>query len=121
MSSSRNRIIAAVIVAAALFYVAAPLLMPKPTTGSTNARFNDWVKYYQRQDGYTVEYHDFDTFSEEVDTIRLLQALEMSEDVVDYMDEMGAVTVYYDGEIDRIFYIGTGADPSQTYGFYCTF
>ena len=119
--SSRNRIIVGVIVVAALFYAAGPLLRPKSSTGSSNGRFNDWVKYYRSQDGYTVEYHSFDDFKEEVDVIRAMQALEMSEDVVDYMDKTGSVTVYYDGDNDRIFYVGTGADSSKTYGYYCSF
>ena len=121
LQSTRNRIIVGVIVVAALFYVAGPLLRPKSSTGSSNERFNDWVDYYKRQDGYTVEYHNFEDFKDEVDIIKAQQALEMSDGVVDYMDEMGAVTVYYDGAADRIFYIGTGSDSSQIYGYYCTF
>ena len=121
MKSTRNRIVAAILVAAALFYVGAPLLKPKSTTGSENARFNDWVEYYRRQEGYTVEYHSFDDFKAEVDVVRVKQALEMSEDVVDYKNEIGSVTVYYDGDNDRIFYIGTGTDPSKIYGYYCAF
>lgn len=120
-NSTRNRIIVGVIVVAALFYVAMPMLMPEPDTGSDNARFNDWVAYYRRQDGYTVEYRSFEDFKEEVDVVKAMQALEMSEDVVDFKEAAGTVTVYYDGESENIFFVGTGADASKTYGYFCSF
>ena len=119
--SSRNRVIVAVIVVAALFYVVGPILGPKAATESKNVRFNDWVNYYRRQDGYTVEYRKFETFDEDTDVMMSLQAAKMSDDVTDFKDLMGAVTVYYDWEIERIFYTGSGVDLDLSYGFYCTF
>ena len=119
--STRNRLIIGVIVVAAIFYVAAPMLRPKGATESKNARFNDWVKYFRRQEGYSVEYLNFAVFSEGVDVIRSMQALKMSTDIEDIYAEMGGVTVYYDWEVDRIFFIGSGLDPALMYGFYCTF
>ena len=64
MKNPRNRIIVAVIGVAALFFFVGLIMGPKPATKSKNARFNDWVKYYRRQDGYTVEYRKFETFEE---------------------------------------------------------
>ena len=120
--SSRNRIIVGVIAVAALFYVAGPFLGPKASTDSSNFRFNDWVKYYRHKDGYTVEYLNWETFSDNIDVMgNRMQALQMSNDVTDYKDLMGVVTVYYDWELDRIFYIGTGTDSTLSYGFYCSF
>lgn len=120
--SSRNRIIVGVIVVATLFSVAGLLLGPKAATDSSNARFNDWVRYYRRLDGYTVEYRNWEAFSDEIDVIGYgMQALKLSMDIVKLKDLMGAVTVYYDWEMDRIFYIGTGADTTLSYGFYSTF
>ena len=119
--SPRNRIIVAVIVVAALFYVVGPILGPKAATESKNVRFNDWVNYFRRQDDYTVEYLKFETFDEGTDVMRALQAAEMSDDVTDFKGLMGSVTVYYDWELERIFYTGSGVDPDLSYGFYCTF
>jgi hypothetical protein len=120
--SLRNRIIVGVIVVATLFSVAGPLLGPKAATDSSNARFNDWVRYYRRLDGYTVEYRNWETFSDDMDVMGYgIQALKMSMDIVELKDLMGVVTVYYDWEMDRIFYIGTGADPTLSYGFYSKF
>jgi len=77
--------------------------------------------YLRRQEGYSVEYLNFAVFSEGVDVIRSMQALKMSTDIEDIYAEMGGVTVYYDWEVDRIFFIGSGLDPALMYGFYCTF
>ena len=121
MESPRNRIIVSIIVVAALFVFVGPILGPKAATKSKNARFNDWVKYYRRQDGYTVEYRKFETFEEDTDVMRVVQVIKMSDDVADFKDLVGAVTVYYDWEIERIFYTGAGEDPDLSYGFYCNF
>jgi hypothetical protein len=121
VESPRNRIIVAIIVASTLFFFMGQILGPKIATRSRNARFNDWVKYYRRQDGYTVEYRRFETFEEETDVMRAVQVIQMSDDVAAFKDLMGAVTVYYDWEVERIFYTGAGEDPDLSYGFYCTF
>ena len=119
--NTRNRLIIGVIVVATIFFIAAPMLRPKGDTESKNARFNDWVRYFRRQEGYTVEYLNFATFSEGVDVVSSMQALKMSIDIEDIYAKMGIVTVYYDWEVDRIFFIGSGLDPALRYGFYCTF
>jgi len=45
------------------------MLRPKMVTNSTDVRFNAWVAYFQRQAGYTVEYHDFDDLPNMVDNM----------------------------------------------------
>ena len=53
--------------------------------------------------------------------MRVVQVIKMSDDVADFKDLMGEVTVYYDWEMERIFYTGVGEDPDLSYGFYCNF
>ena len=124
------------------------MLQPKPVTGTKNIRFNDWMRYYMRQPGYTVEYQDFDTFKESVDVSTQVPAMSSLADHItlfsllpDYEDAYrGAVrtgrsgvinealkvrgegdypvTVYYDDEALMVFYIGLGTDPDLSYGYY---
>jgi hypothetical protein len=131
-----------------LFMVINPMLKPKPVTGSDNFQFNEWMRYFMRQPGYTVEYLDFDTFEEGVDIMKVIQTMNAIADHVtlyslgpDYEDAYhGAVrtgrsgvinealkvrtagdypvTIYYDDEMRSVFYIGIGSDPDLTYGYY---
>jgi hypothetical protein len=131
-----------------LFMVINPMLKPKPVTGSDNFQFNEWMRYFMRQPGYTVEYLDFDTFEEGVDIMKVIQTMNAIADHVtlyslgpDYEDAYhGAVrtgrsgvinealkvrtagdypvTIYYDDEMRSVFYIGLGSDPDLTYGYY---
>lgn len=141
----------AVIVAfIALFLVMNTMLKPKPVTGSDNFQFNEWMRYFMRQPGYTVEYLDFDTFEEDIDIMKVVPAVNSLADHItlfslgsDFEDEyMNAVrtqrsgtinealkvrssgdypvTVYYDDEELYIFYMGIGSDPDLSYGYYST-
>jgi len=131
-----------------LFMVINPMLKPKPVTGSDNFQFNEWMRYFMRQPGYTVEYLDFDTFEEGVDIMKVIQTMNAIADHLtlyslgpDYEDAYhGAVrtgrsgvinealkvrtagdypvTIYYDDEMRSVFYIGIGSDPDLTYGYY---
>ncbi len=131
-----------------LFMVINPMLKPKPVTGSDNFQFNEWMRYFMRQPGYTVEYMDFDTFEEGVDIMKVIQTMNAIADHLtlyslgpDYEDAYhGAVrtgrsgvinealkvrtagdypvTIYYDDEMRSVFYIGIGSDPDLTYGYY---
>jgi hypothetical protein len=131
-----------------LFMVINPMLKPKPVTGSDNFQFDEWMRYFMRQPGYTVEYLDFDTFEEGVDVMKVIQTMNAIADHVtlyslgaDYEDAYhGAVrtgrsgvinealkvrtagdypvTIYYDDEMRSVFYIGLGSDPDLTYGYY---
>jgi len=131
-----------------LFMVINPMLKPKPVTGSDNFQFNEWMRYFMRQPGYTVEYLDFDTFEEGVDIMKVIQTMNAIADHLtlyslgaDYEDAYhGAVrtgrsgvinealkvrssgdypvTLYYDDEMRYVFYIGLGSDPDLTYGYY---
>ena len=131
-----------------LFMVINPMLKPKPVTGSDNFQFDEWMRYFMRQPGYTVEYLDFDTFEEGVDIMKVIQTMNAIADHVtlfslgpDYEDAYhGAVrtgrsgvinealkvrtagdypvTIYYDDEMRSVFYIGIGSDPDLTYGYY---
>ncbi len=131
-----------------LFMVINPMLKPKPVTGSDNFQFNEWMRYFMRQPGYTVEYMDFDTFEEDIDIMKVIQTMNAIADHVtlyslgaDYEDAYhGAVrtgrsgvinealkvrtagdypvTIYYDDEMRSVFYIGKGSDPDLTYGYY---
>ncbi len=131
-----------------LFMVINPMLKPKPVTGSDNFQFDEWMRYFMRQPGYTVEYLDFDTFEEGVDIMKVIQTMNAIADHLtlfslgpDYEDAYhGAVrtgrsgvinealkvrtagdypvTIYYDDEMRSVFYIGLGSDPDLTYGYY---
>jgi hypothetical protein len=131
-----------------LFMVINPMLKPKPVTGSDNFQFNEWMRYFMRQPGYTVEYMDFDTFEEDIDIMKVIQTMNAIADHLtlyslgaDYEDAYhGAVrtgrsgvinealkvrtagdypvTIYYDDEMRSVFYIGLGSDPDLTYGYY---
>ena len=131
-----------------LIMVINPMLKPKPVTRSDNFQFDEWMRYFMRQPGYTVEYLDFDTFEEGVDIMKVIQTMNAIADHLtlfslgaDYEDAYhGAVrtgrsgvinealkvrtagdypvTIYYDDEMRSVFYIGLGSDPDLTYGYY---
>lgn len=126
------RALVSIVVIAALFFGASTMLKPKLVTDSTNPRFNQYVTYFQRQKGYTVEYHNFDTFPDEVDemykpvgalnpsalmeivfckTVKLFTlGREFSGGEFDAMTTKASmdktVTVYYDDEEEVIFFVG---------------
>ncbi len=134
----------------ALFMVAQIMLKPKPVVGTNNLQFNDWMRYFMRQPGYTVEYQDYDTFKESMDVVKKVPAMSSIADHItlfslgpDFEDAYrGAtrtgrsgvimealkvrlagdypVTVYYDDENLHVFYIGLGSDPDLSYGYFST-
>ena len=146
----RPRLLRFVIIVAfvGLYMVINPMLKAKPVTRSDDVQFNDWMRYFMRQPGYTVEYMDFDTFEESVDSVTQVQTISAIADHLtlfslgpDYEDAYrGAVrtgrsgvinealkvrgegdypvTVYYDDEALMVFYIGLGTDPDLSYGYY---
>jgi len=141
MDKGRRKILNATLVVVAivaLFFVPT-LLKQKPVTRSENSRFDDWVRYFMSQEGYTVEYRSFDDFQNEVNVMRnLLQGnvfaasvkrsslgpeFKGSETEVMCARTSGEypVTVYYDDEKDVIFYKGTGTNPTWSYGYFYTF
>lgn len=131
-----------------LYMVINPMLKPKPVTRSDNSQYDDWMRYFMRQPGYTVEYLDFDTFEEGIDIMKVVQTMNAIADHItlfslgpDFEDAYhGAVrtgrsgvinealkvrssgdypvTLYYDDEMRYVFYIGLGSDPDLTYGYY---
>ena len=137
-----------IVVFIALFSVMNTMMKPKPVTGSDSFQFNEWMRYFMRQPGYTVEYMDFDTFEEDIDIMKVAQTMNALADHItlfslgsdfeeDYMNAVRTgrsgvinealkvrvagdypVTVYYDDDMQRAFYIGLGSDPDLTYGFY---
>jgi len=146
----RPRLLRLVIIVAfiGLYMVINPMLQPKPVTRSDDFQFNDWMRYFMRQPGYTVEYMDVDTFKESVDIATQVQTISAIADHLtlfslgpDYEEAYrGAVrtgrsgvinealkvrlagdypaTVYYDDERLSVFYIGLGSDPDLSYGYY---
>lgn len=96
-------------------------LNSKSITESKNARFNEWVSYYSRCEGYTVEYYNFDTFSSESDIVTRSSASGMAGNVQEIKQLFGFVTVYFDWERDIIFYRGSGPDSKLLYCFYSNF
>ena len=146
----RPRLLRFVIIVAfvGLYMVINPMLKAKPVTRSDDVQFNDWMRYFMRQPGYTVEYQDFDAFKESVDVSTQVPAMSSLADHItlfsllpDYDDAYrGAVrtgrsgvinealkvrgegdypvTVYYDDEALMVFYIGLGTDPDLSYGYY---
>ena len=146
----RPRLLRFVVVVAfvGLYMVINPMLKPKPVTRSDNSQYDDWMRYFMRQPGYTVEYLDFDTFEEGIDIMKVVQTMNAIADHItlfslgpDFEDAYhGAVrtgrsgvinealkvrssgdypvTLYYDDEMRYVFYIGLGSDPDLTYGYY---
>lgn len=131
-----------------LYMVINPMLKPKPVTRSDNFQYDEWMRYFMRQPGYTVEYLDFDTFEEGIDIMKVVQTMNAIADHItlfslgpDFEEAYhGAVrtgrsgvinealkvrssgdypvTLYYDDEMRYVFYIGLGSDPDLTYGYY---
>ncbi len=146
----RSRLLRYVVVVAliALFPVMSMMMKPKPVTRSDNFQFNEWMRYFMRQSGYTVEYLDFDTFEEGIDIMKVVPGVTSIADHItlfslgpDFEEAYhGAVrtgrsgiimealkvrssgdypvTVYYDDEKQYVFYIGLGSDPDLSYGYY---
>lgn len=139
---------AAFVAVVGLIMVINPMLRAKPVTNSDNFQFNDWMRYFMRQPGYTVEYLEFETFEESCDVIVKVPSVNSLADHItlfslgaDYEDAyMGAVrtqrsgvinealkvrnagdypvTVYYDDDKLYIFYVGIGLDRDLSYGYY---
>lgn len=146
----RPRLLRIVVIVAfvGLFMVINPMLKPKPVTRSDNFQYDEWMRYFMRQPGYTVEYLDFDTFEEGIDIMKVVQTMNAIADHItlfslgpDFEEAYhGAVrtgrsgvinealkvrtagdypvTLYYDDEMRYVFYIGIGSDPDLTYGYY---
>jgi hypothetical protein len=132
----------------AVFMGAQILLKPKPVTNTKNVQYNDWMRYFFRQPGYTVEYMDLETFEESVDVMTVAQTMSALADHVtlfslgpdwetEYQNAVRTgrsgkinealrvrqdgdypATVYYDDEELAVFYIGLGSDPDLVYGYY---
>jgi hypothetical protein len=108
------------------------MLKPVAMTDSTNTRFNAYVAYFSRQQGYIVEYHDFDTFPDMVDDmykpvgspnpqglmqnvfVKSVKVYSLGQDFEGGEVEAmmtpspldNPVTIYYDDEKNILFYIG---------------
>ena len=126
------RALVVIVVIVVIFFGASSMFKTKLVTDSTNPRFNAYVTYFSRQEGYTVEYRDFDTFPDEVDEmykpvgalnpsalmeIVFCKAVKLYTLGRDYSGgEFEAmctrasaektVTVYYDDEEEVIFFVG---------------
>lgn len=112
ITARTKHIAAGVLIIASLFAFSDRLFQPKYITKSENARFNEWVKYYSKRDGYTVEYHSFDAFKSDSDVLALRQSNRLADDVQKMRQLMGFVTVYFDWESDVIFFSGQGRDSA---------
>jgi len=141
MESDRIRKLVILVVIVAAFYGISIMMKPKMVTNSPNPRFNHWVTYFQRQEGYIVEYRDFDTLEEMVDVMykpvgspnpQPLLATVFASSVKVHslgpefegteMEALGTrasldypVTVYYDDEADIIFFVGNAASSRFFY------
>ena len=109
------------VLAIASLFVISSSIRPNSITESKNIRFNDWVRYYRKCEGYTVEYYDFETFKSESDVVKSSMANVMASDVQDVKELIGFVTVYFDWERDVIFFRGTGPDPAMQYCIFSIF
>lgn len=146
----RPRLVRFIVVVAIIgvFWGLSIMMKPKPVTRADNDQYNDWMRYFMRQPGYTVEYLDVDTFRESVDVFTVAQTFSALADHITLFslgDEWRTeydnavrtgrsgkinealkvrsagdypVTVYYDDLDLSIFYIGRGSDPDLTYGYY---
>lgn len=152
------RALVVIVVIVALYFGGSLMFKTKQVTDSTNPRFNAYVTYFSRQKGYTLEYRNFDTLADEVDemykpvgsldprplmpivfckTVKLFAlGPEFSGTEFEAMCTKASleqpITVYYDDEIETLFFIGdafcsryfyvaTAADPDSTYGYYTSF
>jgi hypothetical protein len=141
------RVVVFVVIIAA-FWGLSIMMKPKPVTRSNNAQFNDWMRYYMRQPGYTVEFMDFSEFEESMDTCIQVPAMSSLADHItlysllpdwetEYQNAVRTgrsgkinealevrltgdypVTVYYDDLEMMVFYVGLGSDPDLNYGYY---
>jgi hypothetical protein len=131
MVSRRQGLLVTAVVVAALYGVSL-MMRPLAATNSSNARFNAYVTYFRRQEGYIVEYRDFDGFEDMVDEmykpvgspnpqailpnvfVKSVKVFTLGRDFegdeVAIMMTPGSldypVTVYYDDEKNTLFYIG---------------
>ena len=141
MESDRIRKLVILVVIVAAFYGLSMLMKPKLVTNSPDPRFNNWVAYFQRQEGYTVEYHDFDTFEDMVDEMYKPVGSPNPQPILSHvfasavkvhslgpefegteMEAIGTrasldypVTVYYDDEDNIIFFVGNAASSRFFY------
>ena len=146
----RSRLLrfAVFVVIIAAFWGLSIMMKPKPVTRCDNPQYNDWMRYFMRQPGYTVEYLNIDTFRESCDVVTVAQTFSALADHItlfslgdewetEYYNAVRTgrsgkinealkvrcagdypVTVYYDDEDLSIFYVGRGSDPDLTYGYY---
>ena len=132
MESQRIRTLVIVVVVVAGLYGLNIMMKPKMVTNSTNPRFNAYVVYFQRQAGYNVEYHDFDTFPDMVDfmykpvgspnpqailpnvLVKSIKVTSLGHDfeggeIAAMMTDTpldNPITVYYDDENNVLFFVG---------------
>lgn len=132
MESRGVRALVIIVVIAAFIFAVSSLVKPKFSTDSKNPRFNHYVTYFRRQKGYTIEYHNFSTFPDEVDEmykpVGSLSPAPLMENVFVKTVKVFAlgrdfngtefeamcteaslekpVTVYYDDEEEVVFFIG---------------
>jgi len=132
MESGRVRTLIIIVVIVGGLYGVSLLLKPKAVTNSTNMRFNAYVVYFQRQDNYIVEYHDFDDLPNMVDfmykpvgspypqailpnvLVKSIKVTSLGHDFeggeVDAMmtptPAEGQITIYYDDVKNTLFFVG---------------
>jgi hypothetical protein len=119
--TKKNRYLILGVLTIASIFVVSNNIGPKPITESKNVRFNQWVKYYSKCEGYTVEHYNFDDFKSESDVVTNSMANAMAIDVQEAKQLLGFVTVYFDWERDIIFFQGTGPDSTLQYCIFSVF
>lgn len=109
------------IIAITSLFVFTDIMKPNYITESKNTRFNQWVNYYNKCDGYTVVYYNYDVFKSESDIVIRLRDATMADEVSAMRQLNGFVTVYFDWEKDIIFFSGSGTDSTLQYCYYSNF
>jgi hypothetical protein len=106
---------------ASVYMVSNTFLKPKLMTDSANTRFNQWVKFYDDKEGYTVEYYNFEEFKLESDLVVSKRPSDLAKMIDTDKVLVGFITVFFDWENDIIFYRGTGPDSTLLYCYYCNY
>lgn len=117
----RYLLIIGIVVVISLFMISKTMFKPIQATESTNVRFNQWVSYYRRNEGYSVEYYNFDTFKNESDIVVSKMTSTLALGILQFKEAEGSVTVYFDWESDIIFYRGKGPDSTKLYCYFSRF
>lgn len=110
-----------ILVIASVYMVSNTFFKPKLLTDSTNTRFNQWVKFYDDKEGYTVEYYNFEEFKTESDVVMSKRPSDLAKQIDTDKVLVGFITVFFDWENDIIFYRGTGPDSTLLYCYYSNY